>query len=163
MQVHHLGIRVLLEQVVTHSVHQVGFTQAHTAVQEQRVVAMLGVVGNLPGRSAGQLVGLTFDEVLEGKGAVQVAGVLERTLDLHGALFGAAAWRRGGIGFAHGIEAVTRRCFLDFGHRCRCCYGCGYRFVDHRSFRSLGLGCGYSRGERCIRRGTRRRTASAAY
>ncbi|MNH05901.1 hypothetical protein D3C79_652520 [compost metagenome] len=162
MQVDHLGIRILLEQVVTHSMHQVCFTQTYAAIKEQRVVAMLGIVGDLPGGCASQLVGLTFDEVLEGKGTVQVAGVLERTFDLHGTLLGTTAWRRRISGFAHGIEAVTRRRLLDFS-RSRSNNRCGNGFVDHGSLCSLRLGCGNSGSQWCVRGGTRRRTASAAY
>src|SRR3546814_7472810 len=66
--------------------HQVSLTQANTAVQKKRVVTMLGIVGNLPGSGSRQLVGLSIDEIFEGKGPVQVAGVLEPTLDVHGTL-----------------------------------------------------------------------------
>src|SRR3546814_4837678 len=66
--------------------HQVSLTQANTAVQKKRVVAMLGIVGNLPGSGSRQLVGFALDEIFEGKGPVQVAGVLESSLDLHGTL-----------------------------------------------------------------------------
>ena len=65
-----------------------GFTQADATIKEERVVTVLGVVGDLPGSRAGQLVGFTFDKVLKGARAVQIAGVLERTLYLDGALFG---------------------------------------------------------------------------
>ncbi|MCY1496719.1 hypothetical protein D9M68_306600 [compost metagenome] len=86
MQVDHLGIRILLQQMVTHSVHQVGLAEADAAIEEQRVVAVLRIVGHLPGGCASQLVGLALDEVLEGEGTVQVAGVLQRAFDLHGTL-----------------------------------------------------------------------------
>ena len=86
MQVNHFGVGVLLQQVITHCMHQVSLTQANTAVQKKRVVAMLGIVGNLPGSGSRQLVGFALDEIFEGKGPVQVAGVLEPTLDLHGTL-----------------------------------------------------------------------------
>ncbi|MNN31249.1 hypothetical protein D3C81_1449310 [compost metagenome] len=109
MQVHHLGIRVLLQQMVTHSMHQVGFTQANTAIKEERVIAMLGVIGDLPGSSTRQLVRLTFDESVEGERAVQVTGVLERTFDLNGALLGAGTGSRHRRGLGHGIKAVARR------------------------------------------------------
>ena len=66
--------------------HQVGLAETDAAVQEQRVVAVLGVIGHLPGSGARQLVGLALDEVLEGEVTVQVAGVLEAALDLHAAL-----------------------------------------------------------------------------
>ncbi|MNP08132.1 hypothetical protein D3C76_1001890 [compost metagenome] len=98
--------------MVTHSMHQVGFTQTYATVKEERVVTMLGIVRHLPGRGPGQLVGLTLNEVLEGKGAVQVAGVLERTFHLNGTLLGAhRCLLRTGAG--HWIEAVTRRLLLS--------------------------------------------------
>jgi hypothetical protein len=49
MEIYNLGIRVLLEQVVTHSMHQVSFTQTHAAIQEERVVTVFGIVRYLPG------------------------------------------------------------------------------------------------------------------
>ena len=76
MQVHDLGIRILLQEVVTHRVHQVRFTQTYAAIKEERVVPVLGVIRDLPCRSTGQLVGFTLNKVFEGEGTVQVAGVL---------------------------------------------------------------------------------------
>ena len=86
MQVDHLGVRVLLQQVVAHRMHQVGLAQTDATVEEQRVVTVLEVVRHLPGGGAGQLVGLALDEVLEGEGTVEIAGVLQRTFDLDVAL-----------------------------------------------------------------------------
>ncbi|MNO77072.1 hypothetical protein D3C76_681690 [compost metagenome] len=83
MQVDHLGIRILLQQVVTHSMHQVSLAEADATIEEQRVVTMLEVVRHLPGCGASQLVRFAFDEILEGEGAVEIAGVLERAFDLH--------------------------------------------------------------------------------
>ena len=115
MQVNHLGIRVFLQQMITHRMHQVGFTQAHAAVQKQRVVAMLGVIGHLPGCRSGQLVGFTFDKVFEGKGAIQITGVLEPAFDLHRTL-GTRGLNRC-IGATHRVKANARR--LIAGHRGR--------------------------------------------
>ena len=95
MQVDHLGIGVLLQQMVAHRMHQVGLAEADAAIEEQRVVAMLGVVRDLPGRGACQLVRFAFDEVLEGEGAVEIAGVLEPALDLHVALCTHGSYRFG--------------------------------------------------------------------
>ncbi|MND98340.1 hypothetical protein D3C80_906880 [compost metagenome] len=118
MQVDHLGIRVLLQQVVAHRMHQVGLAEADAAIQEQRVVAVLGVVGHLPGGGARQLVRLALDEVLEGEGAVQVAGVFQAALDLHGAL------------------GTHQRRALHFGHRLgRRRFGAGHRAVGRRRFK----------------------------
>ncbi|MNP24294.1 hypothetical protein D3C76_1170460 [compost metagenome] len=164
MQVDHLGIRVLLEQMVTHSVHQVSLTQANATVKEQRVIAMLRVVCDLPGRSAGKLVGFTLNEILKGKGAVQVTGVLERTFNLYGTLLGTHR-RRLRAGASHGIEAVTRGFFFPVcsnGHSSR------YRCRSHRGRRrcsrhGLGLRRSHGRSQRSIRRGTRRRATTASY
>src|SRR5690606_6962708 len=60
--------------------------QTHTAIQEQRVVAVPGVVRHLPGRRTGQLVGLALDKVLESEAAVQIAGVLDDRAALIGTL-----------------------------------------------------------------------------
>lgn len=72
---------------------------------------MLGVVGDLPGGCTSQLVGFTFDKILERERAVQVAGVLERAFNLNGALFGTD---RGllGAGTGHRVEAIARRFFI---------------------------------------------------
>src|SRR5690606_17583895 len=69
--------------MVAHSMHQVGLAQTHAAIKEQRVVAVLGIVRHLPGGSARQLVGFTFDKVLEGEGAIKITGVLEPAFALH--------------------------------------------------------------------------------
>ncbi|MNI42054.1 hypothetical protein D3C73_963260 [compost metagenome] len=150
--------------MVTHSVHQVGFTQADATIKEEWVVTVLGVVCHLPGSGARQLVGFTFNEILEGKGAVQVTGVLERTFDLHGTLLGAhRCLLRTGSG--HRVEAVTGRFFLgDFSHFLRRTLGrhggrCRRRTDGCLS--SLGLGSRSSQGS--VWRGTGCRTAFAAY
>src|SRR5471032_3293950 len=97
--------------MVTHSVHQVSFTQANATIKEERVVTVLGVVGDLPGSRAGQLVGFTFDEVFKGERAVQVAGVLERAFYLDGALFSTnRSLLRAGAG--HRVKAVAGRLFI---------------------------------------------------
>ncbi|MNN29514.1 hypothetical protein D3C81_1431220 [compost metagenome] len=89
--------------------HQVGFTQAYATVQEKWVVAMLRVVGNLPGGGPGQLVRFTFDKGFEGERTVQIAGVLERTLHLNVALFGTTRRNRCRSAVQHRIIAVSRR------------------------------------------------------
>ena len=78
MQIHDSGSRILLQQMVTNRVHQVGLAQANAPIKEQRVIAMLGIVRNLPGSGAGKLVRLALDEVLEGKTAVEQTGVLDQ-------------------------------------------------------------------------------------
>jgi len=151
--------------MVTHSVHQVGFTQADAAIKEQRVVTMLGIVRHLPGCRAGELVGLALDEILEGEGAVQVTGVLERAFDLHGALFGAnRGLLRGRTG--HRVKAVAGRLFTDFLGFLRRALGrgCTWSRGWRAGRRGIGLRLGHLRsGQRRIRRGTRCRAAFAAY
>src|SRR5471032_3439311 len=143
--------------------HQVGFTQAYAAIKEERVVAVLRIIRHLPGRSPGQLVGLTLDEVFEGERAIQVAGVLERTFNLHGALFGA---NRGLLrtGAGHRVEAVAGRLFTDFGHLLGRTFGLsGGRGWGWRADRSLcGLSLGSRGGQRSIRCRARCRTAVAS-
>ena len=160
MQVHNLGIRVFLQQVVTHRVHQVSLTQTYAAIKEERVITVLGVVCHLPRRGASQLVGLALNEVFEGKGAVQVTGVLERTFNLDGALLGThRRLLRAGAG--HRVEAGARRLFTGGlgllwsrgGRRCS-------RW--RRSARRRGL-LGGRCSQRRIGRSTRRRAAFAAY
>ncbi len=149
--------------------HQVRLAQAYTAIKEQRVVAVLGVVGHLPGRGARQLVRLAFDKGFEGEGAVQVAGVLERTFDLNGALFGTPAGSGCRVAVGHGIEAVPRGRLGAIGHQ--------HRF-DNAGHDRLGNGCGRRIGglglalrerrchcstDRGVGRSARRRAATAAY
>src|SRR5688500_404293 len=99
--------------MVAHRVHQVGLTQADATIKKQRVVTVLGIVRHLPGRRTGELVGFTFNKILEGESAVEIAGVLERTFYLHGALLRA---NRGLLrsGASHRVEAVAGRLFADF-------------------------------------------------
>ncbi|MNT68621.1 hypothetical protein D3C72_2068690 [compost metagenome] len=107
MQIDDLGIGILLQQVIAHRMHQVSLAQAHAAIEEQRVVTMLGIVRHLPGRSTGQLVGLALDEIVEGEGTVQVAGVLEPAFHLNRALSARRSSLTGSP--CHGIKTRTRR------------------------------------------------------
>jgi len=111
MQINDFRVGVLLQQVIAHRMHQVGFPQAYSAIQEKRVVAMLGIVGHLPGSSTCQLVGLAFDEVFKGKGAIEVVGVLQPPLYLYGTL----ATQRGNRLF--GRRAIRRFDNHWFGRR----------------------------------------------
>ncbi|MNO98335.1 hypothetical protein D3C76_900800 [compost metagenome] len=168
VQVDHLGIRVFLQQVVTHSMHQVGFAQADAAIKEERVVAMLGVVGDLPGSSTRQLVRLAFDEGVEGEGSIQIAGVLERTFHLNGALLGTSCRSGHHSGLRHGIEAVTRG-GLDDRVDCSRFHRWGSSGLGSNVSRSsllnvrLSQRSGYSGADGCIGRCTRRGAAAAAY
>ncbi|MNQ78315.1 hypothetical protein D3C85_932230 [compost metagenome] len=141
-----------------------GFTQANATIKEERVVTVLGVICHLPGGGARQLVGFTFNEILEGKGAVQVTGVLERTFDLHGTLFGAnRSLLRTGAG--HRVEAVTGRFFLnDLRHFLRRTLGRrGGRCRRRTGWRLSSLGLGSRGSQGSIGRSTGCRTAFAAY
>ncbi|EJH67983.1 chromosomal replication initiator dnaA domain protein [Vibrio cholerae HE-45] len=133
--------------------HQVSLPQAHTAIEEQRVVAMLGVVRHLPGRCPRQLVRLALDEVVEGEGAIEVAGVLETTLDLYGTLGTRCDGRSRRLrrSACHGIEAGARRLLLR-GRR--------HRLANRGS---LNLSRSRSGGQRRGGRDTRGGGAFAAY
>src|SRR5690554_490314 len=61
-QIRYLGLRITTDDLVADGVHQVGFTQTNTAVQEQRVIGTTGVLGYLHGGGTGQLVRFTFDK-----------------------------------------------------------------------------------------------------
>ena len=58
--------------------HQVGFAQPDTAVDEQRVVGAPGILADLHGGGACQLVGLAVDKAVEGEFRIQVAFVVYR-------------------------------------------------------------------------------------
>src|SRR5690606_32825198 len=86
MQIDDLGRRVLLPLMITYRMQESIRAQTHATIEEQRVVTVPRVVGHLPGRSAGQLVGSAFDEILEGEAAIEVAGMLDQGTALIGAL-----------------------------------------------------------------------------
>ena len=65
---------------VANGVQQVGLAQTGAAIEEQRVISATRIVGHLTGRRTGQLVGLTFDEILEGIVHVGVALVVRLRL-----------------------------------------------------------------------------------
>ena len=73
MDVEHLGIGVVGHQLIAHRVHQVGFAQAHTAVNEQRVVQMARHAGHMHGRRARHAVGAAFDPRVERQRCVEAA------------------------------------------------------------------------------------------
>src|SRR5690554_3628065 len=133
-QVRHLGLRVTTDNLVTDGVHQVGFTQAYTAIKEQRVIGAAGVLCHLHGGCTGQLVGFTFYKGIEGKGFVQETLVLDITFNLHRAPFAAtgpagrrAAWRLARTGhrsrhaflfFSNGLAGFISQAFRNrLGHR----------------------------------------------
>ena len=49
MDVENFGVRAVCQQAVSHSMHQVGFAQADTAINEQGVVQMAGRRGHMHG------------------------------------------------------------------------------------------------------------------
>ena len=64
----HIGdacIRVVRANLVADSVHQMGFAQANTAINKQRVVGRAWVFGYLHGSGARQLVTLALHEAAE--------------------------------------------------------------------------------------------------
>jgi hypothetical protein len=56
----------MLQDLVADRVHQVGLAEPGTAVDEQRVVGgFTRLIGNLPGRCPGKVVGLADHQVVE--------------------------------------------------------------------------------------------------
>ena len=72
MQIDHLRIGILGEDLVPHCVHQVRLAKAHTAVQQQRVVRQSGILRNLLCGRLSDLVRFSFDECFEREHAVQI-------------------------------------------------------------------------------------------
>nr|GEW26933.1 hypothetical protein [Tanacetum cinerariifolium] len=73
-----LGAGLVGHHLVADGMDQVGFTQAHAAVEEQRVVRHARVVGDLDGCRARQLVGFTGDETVERQIRVDAALLASR-------------------------------------------------------------------------------------
>src|SRR5690348_15147998 len=65
MKIAHPGAWMLLQNVVADRVDQVRLTQAHSAVDEKRVIRRARMFGDLERRSAGELIGLARDETIE--------------------------------------------------------------------------------------------------
>ena len=82
-QIGYLRARVATHNLIANGMHQVGFTQAHTAIEKQRVVGTTGVFCHLHGGSPGQLVRFTLDKGIEGKGFVKKTLVFDITFYLH--------------------------------------------------------------------------------
>src|SRR5580765_366202 len=59
------GGRIVGQHLVANGVNDMGLAKADAAVQKQRVIGHSGIVGDLGGGSARQLVGLPGDEVVE--------------------------------------------------------------------------------------------------
>jgi len=78
MDVANPRVGVFVEHLVADGVDQVGFTQADAAVQKQRVIRNARIAGHLDGGGAGQLVGFTGDEVVEGQHRVQLGAFVGR-------------------------------------------------------------------------------------
>ncbi len=76
MHVDDFGVFLAFLDGIANGVQQVGLAQAGAAIEEQRVISATRIVGHLTGRRTGQLVGLTFDEILEGVVHVGVALVV---------------------------------------------------------------------------------------
>ena len=71
VDVENLGIRTVFQQLVAHSMYQVGFTQTHTPVDKQWVVQVSGRSRHVHGRRACHAVGSTFHQRFKGQGRVQ--------------------------------------------------------------------------------------------
>ena len=72
MQIDDVGSGVLLHHPVTDGVHEVGLAEPDATVDEQGVVVRIVRIGGHVHRSgSGHLVGLAFDEVLEGELSTQ--------------------------------------------------------------------------------------------
>ena len=73
MDVGDFGVRIPIEDQVSDRVHQMGFAEADTAVDEERVIGSARIHADLIGCGAGQLVALALDEIREGEAAIQPA------------------------------------------------------------------------------------------
>src|SRR6056297_566751 len=65
VQIDDLEIRIALGQFVSYSVQQMGLAESSAAVQQQRVVRLAWILGDLLGRSESELVGFAEDEIAE--------------------------------------------------------------------------------------------------
>ena len=63
---HDAGHGVLLDDEVAHGVHEVGFAQAHVAIDEQGVIDLAGLFGHGQGCGVGEVIGRADHEVIEG-------------------------------------------------------------------------------------------------
>ena len=71
VNVQHLGRRVVGHQLVADGVHQVGFSQANAAINEQRVVLMPQTAGHMQGCRPPHAVGRAFDQRVKGQRGIQ--------------------------------------------------------------------------------------------
>ena len=65
VDVENFGIWAVGQQLVAHGMHQVGFAQAHTAIDEKRVVQVPGHARHVHGRRARHAVGRALHQGLE--------------------------------------------------------------------------------------------------
>ena len=66
----HVGeprVGIALLELVRDRMHQMGLAQTDAAVDEQRVVGLARVAGDLNGGRLGELVALALDEAVEGE------------------------------------------------------------------------------------------------
>jgi len=71
MDVENFGLRALGNQLISHCVHQMGLAQAHTTVDEKRVVQMTRHARHMHGRSARHAVGTALDQGIKSQCAVK--------------------------------------------------------------------------------------------
>ena len=71
MDVENFGIRALGQQGIANRVHQVGFSQTHATIDEQRVVQMAWRIGDMGGRSSCHAVGRTFHQGVKGECGIE--------------------------------------------------------------------------------------------
>ena len=71
MDVQHLGVGLVEQQLVAHSMHQMGFAQAHPAVNEQGVVELTRHIGHMHGGGAGHAVGRALHQRVKAQAAVE--------------------------------------------------------------------------------------------
>jgi len=110
-----LGLRILQVDVVADRLDQVRFTQADTAVHEQRVVGRVArVLCDLHRRGARQLVALTGDQRIEGEARIE-AGALVAAAD--GLDRGLLRRRRELAAAGRGADLGHRRRHVNVGRR----------------------------------------------
>ena len=71
MDVKNLGVWVVSQQFVADSVHQVGFTQADTAIDKQRVVKLPQTAGHMHGSGTAHAVGGALNQGVKSQRCVE--------------------------------------------------------------------------------------------
>ena len=71
MDIQDFGVRLVLQQLVAHSMHQMGFAKPDPAIDEKRVVQLPRYICDVHGSSPRHAIGCALDQAVKTQAAIE--------------------------------------------------------------------------------------------